>query len=392
MEEFRLKKILSLIIASLLIMSLTACGNTQDTNQSNTQKSTQNNQTDVSGKKVLVSYYSYSGNTKKVAEQIAELAGADLNRIDREEAYGADFRDVAEEEILKGNRPSITVEVEDISSYDTIFVGYPIWFKEAPAMIATYLESNNFDGKRIIPFCTSSSDKIDSSLHIFEEICQDAIIESGYTANDLNSIGQWIEELNLSTNQTSKNTTSENEHVLIAYFSVPENLDTNGVDAIAGASIVVDDEDVVGNTQYVAQIMQTTIGGDLFRIETAQQYPLDHDELVDYAADEQDDNMRPELSTQIENLEQYDTIILGYPNWWGNLPMPLYTFLEAYDFSGKTIIPFVTHGGSGFSNTRQTISDLQPNATVSENTFSLSRDDVASSREQIIEWANSLGL
>lgn len=81
-----------------------------------------------------------------------------------------------------------------------------------------------------------------------------------------------------------------------------------------------------------------------------------------------------------------------FPNWWADLPMPLYTFLEQYDFSGKTIIPFVTHGGSGFSNTRNTIAELQPDAIVSENTLSLSRNGVAGSREQIIEWANTLGL
>lgn len=411
-----MKKILSLITATIMMISLVACGTTQTTNQaniqnenlannqtenqesnetqnqSNDQESTQNEETDVTEEKVLVSYYSYSGNTQKAAEQIAELTGADLNRIDREEAYGEDFRDVAEAEILEGSRPSITVEIEDISSYDTIFIGYPIWYKEAPAMIATYLENNNFDGKRIIPFCTSGSDEIDSSLHIFEELCPNAVMEAGYTANDLNGLSQWIEGLNLSTELASENATSKEEHILIAYFSVPEDLDTNGVDAIAGASIVVDDEDIVGNTQYVAQIIQTTIGGDLFRIETTKQYPLDHDELVDYAADEQDNNMRPELASQIDNLDQYDTIILGFPNWWADLPMPLYTFLEQYDFSGKTIIPFVTHGGSGFSNTRNTIAELQPNAIMSENTLSLSRNDVAGSREQIIEWANSLGL
>ena len=74
----------------------------------------------------------------------------------------------------------------------------------------------------------------------------------------------------------------------------------------------------------------------------------------------------------------------------GDLPQPLYTFLEEYDFSGKTIIPFVTHGGSGFSNTRNTISELQPNAVVSDNTLSLSRNDVAESEEAIRQWAESL--
>lgn len=183
-----------------------------------------------------------------------------------------------------------------------------------------------------------------------------------------------------------------NSRILIAYFSVPEDVDTDGVDAVSGASIVAKDGEVMGNTEYAAKLIQETIGGDLFRIETVNEYPLDHEMLVDQAADEQDENLRPELVNHIEDIEQYDTIILGFPNWWGDLPMPVYTFLEEYNFGTKTIIPFVTHGGSGFSNTCSTISKLQPETFVSENTLSLSRDDVADSEEKIRQWAESLSL
>lgn len=178
--------------------------------------------------------------------------------------------------------------------------------------------------------------------------------------------------------------------VLIAYFSVPE--DVSGADAVAGASVVVKDGVKMGNTEYVSKLIQETIGGDLFRIETVENYPMDHDDLVDQAADEQNDNKRPALSSKIDNLDQYDTIILGFPNWWADLPMPVYTFLEEYDLSGKTIIPFVTHGGSGFSSTIRTISKLQSGAQVSDNTLSLSRNSVADCKDQVIEWAKSLGV
>lgn len=187
-------------------------------------------------------------------------------------------------------------------------------------------------------------------------------------------------------------TESTGSSVLIAYFSMPEDVDTSGVDAVASASIVVRDGERQGNTEYVAKIIQETVGGDLFRIETIQDYPLDHDLLVDQAADEQDESLRPELAGHVENMEQYDTIILGFPNWWGDLPMPVYTFLEEYDFNGKTIIPFVTHGGSSFSDTRNTISQLQPGAAISENTLSLSRNDVSESEAEIRQWAESLNL
>lgn len=154
-------------------------------------------------------------------------------------------------------------------------------------------------------------------------------------------------------------------NILIAYFTMPEDVDTDGVDAVAGASVVVRDGEVLGNVEYMARVIQETVGGDLFRIETVEQYPLDHDPLVDQAAAEQDEDARPQLATRIENPDQYDTILLGYPNWWGDMPQALYTFLEEYDFSGKTIIPFCPHGGSGFSRTESTIASLQPGAEVS---------------------------
>lgn len=181
-------------------------------------------------------------------------------------------------------------------------------------------------------------------------------------------------------------------NILIAYFSVPEDVSTDGVDAVSGASIVVDDGEVLGNTEYVAKLIQQTIGGDLFRIETVDPYPLDHDPLVDQAAEEKDADTRPELAAHVENFEQYEFVLLGYPNWWADLPMPVYSFLEEYDFGAKTIIPFITHGGSGASRTVDTISRLQPGASVRDDALVLSRNKVASSAEDVISWAQELGI
>ena len=173
-------------------------------------------------------------------------------------------------------------------------------------------------------------------------------------------------DINSSSNAVTEavQNNTDNENILIAYFSVPENVDTDGIDANSGASIVVKNKDVLGNMQYMAMTIQEAIGGELFRIETKEKYPLEHETLVNQAKEEQNEEVRPELATHIENVEQYDIIFLGYPNWWGDMPQPLYTFLEEYDFSGKTIIPFNSHGGSGFSNTIEEIKKLQPNATV----------------------------
>ena len=176
---------------------------------------------------------------------------------------------------------------------------------------------------------------------------------------------------------------------LIAYFSVPE---TDGVDAVAGASRVVVNGEVLGNSQYIAQLIQQEAGGDLFRIETVQEYPGSHDPLLEFAYNEKAENAKPELASQIENPDSYDVIFLGYPNWNADLPMPLYTFLEEYDFSGKTIIPFTTHGGSGFSRTIQTIQELQPEASVVEDGLSISRNDAADAQEDVSDWVAGLGI
>ncbi len=183
--------------------------------------------------------------------------------------------------------------------------------------------------------------------------------------------------------------TETGSSILIAYFSVME---TDGVDTVAGASRVAVDGEVLGNNQYIAQIIQRETGGDLFSIETVQEYPTAHEPLLEFAYNEKAENARPELATHIENLDSYDVIFLGYPNWNADLPMPLYTFLEEYDFSGKTIIPFNTHGGSGFSRTVQTISELQPNATVRSDGLSISRNDVKGAESEVVNWVQSLNL
>lgn len=203
------------------------------------------------------------------------------------------------------------------------------------------------------------------------------------------------ESVDDSVDSTESNTATEdttdavNGNILIAYFSVME---TDGVDTVAGASRVAVNGEVLGNNQYIAQIIQQETGGDLFSIETVQEYPTTHEPLLEFAYEEKADNARPELVTQIEDPDSYDVIFLGFPNWNADLPMPLYTFLEEYDFSGKTIIPFTTHGGSGFSRTIQTISELQPDATVISDGLSISRNSVSGAESDVVNWVSSLNI
>ena len=146
-----------------------------------------------------------------------------------------------------------------------------------------------------------------------------------------------------------------------------------------------------GNTETVANYIHEEIGGDIVKLETVQTYPEDYDELVDYAREEQRDNARPELETTIENIEQYDTIFLGYPNWWGDMPMPIYSFLDQYDLSNKTIAPFITHGGSGLSGTPANIANEEPDAVVTEG-LAINGDAVDDCQDEVNEWLNELNF
>lgn len=209
-----------------------------------------------------------------------------------------------------------------------------------------------------------------------------AAAESTTVSENLSAEGTSPEEDASETVQTS------GSNILIVYFSVPE---TSGVDANSGASRIVIDGQIKGNIQFMAETIAENVSGDLFRIETVQEYPGEHDKLIDFAADELSDNARPELSSHIENIDSYDTIFIGYPNWWADMPMPLYTFFDEYDLSGKTIIPFTSHGGSGFSGTISSIAEIEPNANVITDGFSVSRNNTPDSAGDIAEWLNGLG-
>lgn len=145
-----------------------------------------------------------------------------------------------------------------------------------------------------------------------------------------------------------------------------------------------------GNTEKMATYIQEQTGGDVLKLEPKTPYPTDYNETGDVAKAERDDNARPEIANLPASVSEYDTIFLGYPNWNADLPMPLYTFFEENDFSGKTIIPFVTHGGSGFSDTIRTIQELEPNATVVAGGLSVSRNSVENAQSDVKAWTDSL--
>lgn len=146
-----------------------------------------------------------------------------------------------------------------------------------------------------------------------------------------------------------------------------------------------------GNTENVAKSIQSQTDSDIFEIVPATPYSDDYDAVVDLAQAEQSEDARPAIADSIENIADYDVIYVGYPNWWGDMPMILYSFLDDYDLSGKTIVPFVTSGGSGFSNTIRTIESMEPDAEVLDG-LSLGSSQAENPGDAVANWLSGLGL
>ncbi len=163
------------------------------------------------------------------------------------------------------------------------------------------------------------------------------------------------------------------------------------MDAISSASVSNVNGETKGRMAALAEMIQEKTGGELFSIKTSVKYPGDIGKLIDYAQEEQDKDERPELTSKIENLDDYDTIFVGFPTWWYDLPQIMYSFFDEYDFSEKTIIPFNSHNGSRFSGTIETIQELEPDAEVITDGFTVNERDVADAKSDIDKWLEGLG-
>lgn len=185
---------------------------------------------------------------------------------------------------------------------------------------------------------------------------------------------------------------SETPRILIAYFTwadntVVENPGAVDVDASTSASVLVP-----GNAAKIAGWIQQEVGGDLHAIVVTEPYSSDYDECLDRAADEKAENARPALSTHVSNMEDYDIVFLGFPNWWYTLPMPVLSFVDEYDFSGKTIVPFCTHGTGGLASTIRDLTATLPDDVTILDAIGVYRPDVDSSRPAVQEWVAGLDI
>ena len=176
--------------------------------------------------------------------------------------------------------------------------------------------------------------------------------------------------------QTSE---TNNTRILVAYFSRAD--DNYGVGVAEK-----------GNTEIIAEMIAEETGADTFKIERATPYPADYDACTEEAQQEQRKNARPELKNTLDNLDDYDVVYLGMPVWWGDMPMPVYTFVEGLDWNGKTVYPFTTHAGSRLSSIPRTLGNICDGATIGDG-FTIAGTDAQNAqdkaKEAVTEWLRS---
>lgn len=146
-----------------------------------------------------------------------------------------------------------------------------------------------------------------------------------------------------------------------------------------------------GNTEAVANNIKETVGADIFEIKTTESYPSEYNLVVDKAKKEQDTDYRPRLTAKVQDMDTYNFVFLGYPNWWGTMPMAVFTFLEEHDLSGKTIVPFCTHEGSRLGQSEKDVAQICPKATLLKG-LPIRGSRVSDAKKDVENWLSKLGM
>lgn len=458
----------------------------------------------ASGKKTLIVYFSRTGTTKKAAEQIQKLTGADIIRLKTKKAYPSDYDEMletAQEEQDSNARPELASKIPGLKKYDTILLGFPIWWGEQPMAVNTFLESYDFSGKKVIPFCTSGGSGIADSVRSMKKVCKTASFGAGLDVTDAGrsrlrkwlqnngvslagaspevtikigkenvtgqtcsltkgekaalkiSVSGWTGQKKITYKSSDKKTVSATSKGVVkavkagtakirvtikngkksaaAWVKIkvvkksaagskqPESSGTNtgmlddgkqNVDTPSGnkpddgkadtdipsdnaANILVAYFSCTGTTRPLAEYAAEYLKADLYEIRPEEPYTsadLNYSNSSSRTTREQNDpQARPAISGKVENMAQYRTVVLAYPIWWGQAPKIISTFLESYDFAGKTIVPFCTSGSSPIGSSASNLHSLTDS---SARWKSGRRFAGGTSRETIIQWLNGEGI
>ncbi|MCX4257591.1 MAG: hypothetical protein OSJ54_11805 [Oscillospiraceae bacterium] len=386
--------------------------------------------------KNLVVYFSASGNTKNVAELIAAETNADMFELIPKDPYTtadlnwSDDNSRVTYEHDHDEARNIELEstsVENWESYETVFVGYPIWWHIAAWPVNDFVKANDFSGKTVVPFCTSASSDLGESGELLAEMAgtgnwlDGKRFSSGASEEDVHS---WIESLGITisaaasetTSETTEATTvseteteteSESETTTAEVTTVAETTaaittaattatttaaTAASTTATTTAATTVTEPPVQGektliayfswsgNTVAMAQIIADKTGGELFEIVPVTPYPTEYTPCTEVALEERDSNARPEIKNLPENIDEYDTILIGYPIWWHTAPMIIGTFLENYDLTGIDVYPFTQSASMDeeqFENSMEFVRGCAGKGSVHDGLFADAYDEAA---------------
>ena len=415
-------------------------------------------------KKSIVVYFSCTDNTKKIAEYIKDSTASDIYRIEPSVPYtsadlnygNADSRTSKEQNDATA-RPGIAGSLPSLADYEIVYLGYPIWWGEAPKIMYTFVENYDLSGKIIIPFCTSASSGIGNSATNLQTVTKGNatwIVGQRFAGSSSKSeIEQWVQGLDLSKTTSATGTvvtpapnnstpipsvtespdvtpepgtsetptatkqpevthtpnvipepsTSEQPGVtqkpdITEPPSVTENPvqtsePTEPPDVPAGKKSIVVYFSCTDNTKTIAEYVAESTNADVYRIEPLVPYTsadLNYGNADSRTSKEQNDvTARPEIAGELPALDEYENVYIGYPIWWGQAPKIMYTFVESYNLSGKTIIPFCTSASSGVGTSA---TNLQA-ADKSQATWIAGRRFSGSSPKSDVEnWIAGIGL
>ena len=351
-------------------------------------------------KKSLVIYFSATGITKTAAEKVKTVANADMIRLMPKKAYTSADLDYdsncrANDEQEKDAKPAIATVIINLNQYDTIYLGYPIWWGKEPGVIRTFLGKADLSSKTIMPFCTSGSSGISGSMDHIRTMAKGATVKDGKDLTDasLADIEKWIEAQTgggTATPSPSPEPTSSPEPTVTPTPTATTTPTTNPTSVPARNKTLVAYFSVTGSTKGVAEKIVSLTGADKYEIVPKIPYTssdIDYNNNMSRTSIEQNDTtIRPEIAGNKLDLSAYSRIYLGYPIWWGMAPRIMDTFVESYPFDGITIVPFCTSGSSGIGSSADRLKELaKTGAWISGHRFA-----GGASETEIRTWIDSI--
>ena len=339
------KTLICVLLGVILILTAVACNNNQGGENSLPSNYTRPSNPNVDNEftatsKTLVAYFSKTNTTKGVAETIRELIDADIFEIERKEPYPNSYTpttEVAKEEKNNNARPELATYLPDeiIAQYDTIILGFPIWWHTAPMAVLSFLNYYDLSGKTIYTFATSGGSPISESTADIRSNTKATVNEGRlFNGNNETTIRNWLDGLGLisSPEQPETPVNPDDNNPTIPDDEKPSPAESKVLIAYFSWS---------GTTTRLAEHVKTMLpNATMYRIERETPYSNDYNTVAyGEAKDEADSNARPPVKNPLSEKEmsEYDIIIVMYPIWWHTAPMVVGTFLETYDLSGKDI-------------------------------------------------------